>query len=71
MDITNLAIGLDKVAAPADGGPAGAGVGVAVLDSGVATTSDLGSSRIVGWKDFVNRQKSRTTTPATAPSSPA
>ena len=57
MDITNLAIGLDKVAAPAAGGPTGAGVGVAVLDSGVATTSDLGSSRIVGWKDFVNKQK--------------
>jgi serine protease AprX len=57
LDITNLAIGLDRVAAPAAGGPTGAGVGVAVLDTGVATTSDLGSSRIVGWKDFVNRQK--------------
>ena len=57
LDITNLAIGLDKVAAPADGGPTGAGVGVAILDSGIATTSDLGSSRIVGWKDFVNGQK--------------
>jgi serine protease AprX len=57
LDITNLAIGLDKVAAPAAGGPTGAGVGVAVLDSGIATTSDLGSSRIVGWKDFVNQQK--------------
>ena len=30
---------------------------MAVLDSGIATTSDLGSSRIVGWKDFVNKQK--------------
>ena len=57
LDITNLAIGLDKVAAPTAGGPTGAGVGVAVLDSGVATTSDLGSSRIVGWKDFVNKKK--------------
>jgi serine protease AprX len=57
LDITNLAIGLDKVAAPAAGGPAGRGVGVAVLDSGVATTSDLANSRIVGWKDFVNKQK--------------
>jgi serine protease AprX len=56
LDVTNLAIGLDKVAAPAAGGPAGAGVGVAVLDSGIATTSDLGNSRIVGWKDFVNGQ---------------
>ena len=57
LDVTNLAIGLGKVAAPAAGGPTGAGVGVAVLDSGIATTSDLGSSRIVGWKDFVNKQK--------------
>ena len=57
MDITNLAIGLDEVAAPSAGGPTGAGVGVAVLDSGIATTSDLGSSRIVGWKDFVNKQR--------------
>jgi serine protease AprX len=54
MDITNLAIGLSKVASPADGGPSGDGVTVAVLDSGVSSTSDLGSSRIVGWKDFVN-----------------
>jgi serine protease AprX len=29
---------------------------VAVLDSGVTTTSDLGAGRIVGWKDFVNRR---------------
>jgi serine protease AprX len=57
LDVTNLTIGLDKVASPAAGGPTGAGVGVAVLDSGVTTTSDLGSSRIVGWKDFVNKQK--------------
>ena len=57
LDVTNLAIGLDKVEAPAAGGPAGAGVGVAILDSGIATTSDLGDSRIVGWKDLVNKQK--------------
>ncbi|MFA4965770.1 MAG: S8 family peptidase [Thermoleophilia bacterium] len=57
MDITNLTIGLGDVAAPGDGGPDGDGVTVAVLDSGVATTSDLGSSRIVGWKDFVNKKK--------------
>ena len=56
MDITNLTIGLANVPAPADGGPAGAGVTVAVLDSGVATTTDLAASRIVGWKDFVNGQ---------------
>jgi serine protease AprX len=54
MDITNLTIGLGDVTAPADGGPAGAGVTVAVLDSGVATNTDLADSRIVGWKDFVN-----------------
>ena len=55
LDITNLAIGLDRVAAPAAGGPTGAGVGVVVVDSGVATTSpDLENSRIVAWKDFVN-----------------
>ena len=57
LDVTNLAIGLDRVAAPTAGGPTGAGVGVAVLDSGIATTSDVGNSRIVGWKDFVNKQK--------------
>ena len=57
LDVTNLAIGLDRVAAPAKGGPAGDGVGVAILDSGVTTTSDLGSSRIVGWKDFINDKK--------------
>ena len=56
MDVTNLAIGLDKVAAPSSGGPDGRGVGVAVIDSGVATTSDLASSRVVGWKDFVNNR---------------
>jgi subtilisin family serine protease len=57
MDITNLSIGLNKVASPAVGGPNGAGVGVAVVDSGVATTSDLGSSRITAWKDFVNNKR--------------
>jgi serine protease AprX len=57
LDITNLSIGLDKVASPKAGGPTGAGVGVAVVDSGVATTSDLSNSRITGWVDFVNHQK--------------
>jgi serine protease AprX len=57
LDITNLAIGLADVPSPADGGPDGSGVGVAVIDSGVATTSDLRDSRIVGWKDFVNKQE--------------
>jgi serine protease AprX len=56
MDITNLSIGLGDVKAPAAGGPAGAGVGVAVLDTGVAVSGDLASSRITGWKDFVDDQ---------------
>jgi len=57
MDVTNLTIGLADVPAAADGSrPAGAGVTVAVLDSGVATNTDLAASRIVGWKDFVNGQ---------------
>ena len=56
MDVTNLTIGLGTVPAPAAGGPTGDGVAVAVLDSGVATNTDLASSRIVGWKDFVNDQ---------------
>jgi serine protease AprX len=56
MDVTNLTIGLGDVLSPAEGGPAGDGVTVAVLDSGVATNTDLAVSRIVGWKDFVNGQ---------------
>jgi serine protease AprX len=55
MDVTNLTIGLGDVPAAADGSrPSGDGVTVAVLDSGVATNTDLAASRIVGWKDFVN-----------------
>jgi len=55
LDITNLTIGLGDVASPQDGGPTGQGVTVAVLDSGVSTTTpDLEGSRIVGWKDIVN-----------------
>ena len=53
MDITNLTIGLGDATPPADGGPNGSGVTVAILDSGVGTNTDLGASRIVGWKDFV------------------
>jgi serine protease AprX len=56
MDVTNLTIGLGNVPSPADGGPTGDGVTVAILDSGVATTTDLAASRIVGWKDLVNGQ---------------
>jgi serine protease AprX len=54
MDVTNLSIGLGRVADPANGGPSGSGVTVAVLDSGVSTNTDLPGSRVVGWKDFVN-----------------
>jgi len=56
MDVTNLSIGLGDLTSPAEGGPDGAGVTVAILDSGIATTTDLGQSRIVGWKDFVNAE---------------
>ena len=56
MDVTNLTIGLGDVAAPSDGGPDGAGVTVAIIDSGISTNTDLAASRIVGWKDFVNGQ---------------
>jgi serine protease AprX len=54
MDVTNLTIGLGEVDPPRDGGPDGSGVTVAVLDSGVATNTDLAASRIIGWKDLVN-----------------
>lgn len=57
LDVTNLAIGLGDVPSPASGGPDGSGVGVAIIDSGIATTSDLADSRIVGWKDFVNSER--------------
>lgn len=57
MSVTNLAIGLGDVAAPSAGGPAGRGVTVAILDSGVATTSDLGESRLVAWVDLVHNKK--------------
>ena len=57
MDVTNLTIGLGDVTPPADRGPTGAGVTVAIIDSGVATQTDLPDSRIVGWKDFVKGKK--------------
>ena len=54
MSVTNLAIGLGDTTPWDEGGPSGDGVTVAILDSGIATNTDLGQSRIVGWKDFVN-----------------
>lgn len=53
-DLTNSAIG--ATAARADTGLDGLGVGVAVLDTGVAPHPDLmlPLPRIVGWKDLVN-----------------
>jgi len=61
MDFTNLAINLGAVTSPSDGGPAGAGVSVAVLDSGVSNLADLrnpdGSSRVVAFKDFVKNRR--------------
>jgi serine protease AprX len=57
MDITNLTIGLGDLAAPADGGPTGLGVTVAIVDSGISAQQDLGEDRIVGWKDFVKGKK--------------
>jgi serine protease AprX len=57
MDVTNLTIGLGDVTPPADGGPTGDGVTVAVVDSGVSVQQDLAGSRIVGWKDLVKGKK--------------
>ncbi len=56
MSVTNLTIGLGELAPWDADGPSGRGVTVAILDSGIATNTDLASSRIVGWKDFVNGQ---------------
>ncbi|MBN2205115.1 MAG: S8 family peptidase [Thermoleophilia bacterium] len=57
MDVTNLAIGLGELAAPAEGGLTGRDVTVAVIDSGVAVHDDLDAERLVGWCDFVKRKK--------------
>ena len=56
MSVTNLAIGLGDLAAPGDGGPAGSGVTVAVIDSGVEVHPDLGDERLVGWRDFIKHK---------------
>ena len=55
MDITNLSIGLAELPAPWQGGPTGAGVTVAVIDSGIADHPDLGgkrTSRLLAFVDF-------------------
>jgi serine protease AprX len=57
MDVTNVTIGLGELAAPDQGGPSGAGVTVAILDSGVGVNTDLDESRIVGWVDLVKGKK--------------
>jgi serine protease AprX len=61
MDFTNLAINLDGVQPASQGGPTGAGVNVAVLDSGVSSLTDLstanGGSRVVAFKDFVRNRR--------------
>ena len=57
MDVTNLTIGLGELTTPDAGGPSGAGVTVAILDSGVGVNTDLDESRIVGWMDLVKGKK--------------
>ena len=50
----------------------GTGVGIAIIDSGVANWhDDLGSGRVTRFVDFVNFQPPPTTTTATARTSPA
>jgi serine protease AprX len=60
LDITNATIGLGSLASR-DARLTGAGVTVAVIDSGTDDLPDLdaadGSSRIVGWADFVGRSR--------------
>ena len=61
LDVTNAAIGLGAITAPTAGGLDGAGVGVAVLDSGTADVADLdgahGQSRVNAFVDFVNGRR--------------
>jgi serine protease AprX len=60
LSFTNLAIGLDGLTPPQEGGPTGDGINVAVLDSGVSAHDDLcGTSglRVVAFKDFVGKRQ--------------
>ena len=57
MSVTGLTIGLGDLTPWDDGGPNGGGVTVAIIDSGVSANTDLDSTRLVGWKDFVNGRK--------------
>lgn len=56
MSVTGLTIGLADIVPWNQGGPDGAGVTVAIIDTGISANSDLAAARIVGWKDFVNGQ---------------
>jgi len=61
MDATNLTIGLGALTPPSAGGPTGAGVTVAVVDSGTSDHVDLlddeDGPRVLAWVDFVKGKK--------------
>jgi len=58
LDLSSAAVG--STAARNATGLTGAGIGVAVVDSGIAPHADLvtPTNRIVGWKDLINGQSS-------------
>jgi serine protease AprX len=61
LDVTNSTIGLGQIDPPSQGGLTGAGVTVAIIDSGIQDHWDLRTegqrSRLIGWKDFVNGRR--------------
>ena len=62
LDVTNATIGLGAMdPLQGNGGPTGAGIGVAVLDSGSADVPDLNGAdyrtRVVAFVDFVNGRR--------------
>jgi len=63
LSFTNSAIGLAAVVPPWENGPAGAGVTVAILDSGIADHQDLldqnGRLRLLAFKDFTRNGRKR------------